>query len=336
MSTMVLDCSKRLNPAPRSVIVLLLSRGDVERAFAPGAALEAARDAFASLARGEVELPPQALFTGGAGPTGVKSARSGSLVATKVVSLRTANPARGLPATPATILVLDDATGTPRALLDGTAITSMRTAAASALASTFLAVEDARTLAILGAGAQAVAHLALLPHALPSLTDVRVWSPRSAAAFAMAHPGVHAVGSPREALHDADVVCCCTSAREAILDGRDLSARAHVNAVGSFRPTTRELDDETVRRATRLIVDQREAALREAGDLILAKQAGVASVDPEELGDLVVGRRPRRRVEDGVTVFKSVGLAVQDAAAAAHVLAEAQRLGLGTPVQLDR
>jgi ornithine cyclodeaminase/alanine dehydrogenase-like protein (mu-crystallin family) len=187
----------------------------------------------------------------------------------------------------------------------------MRTAAASAVATDRLARRDASVLGILGSGVQAKSHLAALRH-VRSFKEVRVWSPRNAAAFAERH-GVKAVATAADAVRGADVVVVAASSTTPILEARWLSPGTHVNAIGATRPNWRELDDELVTTA-RIFVDSREAALRESGDVIAAQSVVT------EIGAVVAGVAPGRHNEQEITLFKSVGVAVEDVAAAALVL----------------
>src|SRR6266581_6319849 len=211
----------------------------------------------------------------------------------------------------AVIVLFKAETGEPLAMMDGRLITEMRTAAASAVATERLARADASVLAILGSGVQAGSHLAALRH-VRSFKDVRVWSPRNAAAFAQRH-GVKAAATAADAVRGADVVVVAASSATPILQGRWLSPGTHVNAIGATRPDWRELDDDLVTTA-RIFVDSREAALRESGDVIAARN------EVTEIGAVVAGVDPGRRNAEELTLFKSVGVAVEDVAAAALVL----------------
>lgn len=216
----------------------------------------------------------------------------------------------------AVIVLFKAETGEPLALMDGRLITEMRTAAASAVATQRLAREDASVLAILGSGVQAKSHLAALRH-VRSFKQVRVWSPRNAPAFAQRH-GVQAVATAADAVRGADVVVVAASATTPILQGRWLSPGTHVNAIGATRPEWRELDDDLVTTA-RIFVDSREAALHESGDVIAARS------EVTEIGAVVAGVDPGRRSAEEITLFKSVGVAVEDVAAAALVLQQPAR-----------
>jgi alanine dehydrogenase len=235
---------------------------------------------------------------------GVMPAYCGALGA-KIVTFYPENQSR--PTHQAVILLFDPVTGEPIATMDGRLITEMRTAAVSAVATDVLARPDAEVLTILGSGVQAKSHLQALRPVRP-FREVRVWSPRNAGAFAARH-GVQAIATPREAVHGADVVVTATSARDPVLCWEWLSPGAHVASVGANRPDWRELDDELMRRAT-LIVDSREATMRESGDIIAAGRT-VA-----EIGEVLTGASPGRGSTEEVTLFKSVGLAIEDVVAA--------------------
>ena len=211
----------------------------------------------------------------------------------------------------ALIVMFKAETGEPLAVMDGRLITEMRTAAASAVATRRLARSDSAVLGILGSGVQAKSHLAALRH-VRSFKEVRVWSPHNAPAFAERH-GVKAVPSAADAVRGADVVVVAASSTTPILQGRWLAPGTHVNAIGATRPNWRELDDDLVTTA-HVFVDSREAALRESGDVIAAKS------EVTEIGAVVAGTAPGRRSEQEITLFKSVGVAVEDVAAAALVL----------------
>lgn len=198
-------------------------------------------------------------------------------------------------------------TGEPLVVMDGRLITEMRTAAVSAVATKLLARADARVLAILGSGVQARSHLEAL-RLVRDFREVRVWSPRNASAFAKRF-NVRAADSAEEAFRGADVIVVATSATSPILRGEWLARGAHINAVGATRPDWRELDDEVLRIA-RIYVESTEAATNESGDVIAAGKPVV------ELGNVIGKKQPGRESADEITLFKSVGVAVEDIAAA--------------------
>jgi ornithine cyclodeaminase len=242
----------------------------------------------------------------------------------KVVSVRSSNMARGLPTVPAMVVLIDAETGMPQALLDGTYLTRLRTGAAVGAATELLSRPDSTTLAMIGAGALAPFCIEAVC-AVRRIDDVRIVSLTSASARRVeswckqhiTHVHARVVTDAGEALRDSDIVVCATTSSTPVIDGNALKPGAHVNGVGSFRKDMQEIDEETMRRA-RIVVDSIDACLEEAGDLIIAMQRGILSRDQihAELGEIVAGTRPGRQTDDEITVFKSVGNAVQDIAVA--------------------
>lgn len=230
---------------------------------------------------------------------------AGDALGVKLVALYPQN--QGIPTHHATILLFQPETGEPLVSMDGGLITEVRTAAASAVATKYLARSDASVLAIIGSGAQARSHLGALK-LVRQFEDIRVWSPRHAEDFARRFD-VRAVVSVDEAVRGADVVVTATTSKTPVLLGEWLSPGVHINAVGAPRPDWRELDDETLSRA-RVYVDSREAALKESGDVIAAGQIFA------EVGEVVTGAKPGRESAEEVTLFKSLGVAVEDIATA--------------------
>jgi ornithine cyclodeaminase len=244
----------------------------------------------------------------------------GRSLGVKVATVFPGNRAHGLSAVQASYLLLDAGTGRPLALLDGAALTRRRTAAASALAATYLARSDSTTLVMVGTGSLAP-HLIAAHAAVRPIREVRVWgrSRDKAAALAAAldRPDfrVTAAGDLEAALRDADLVSCATLASEPLVRGAWLRPGTHLDLVGGFTPGMREADDDAVRRA-RVFMDT-PAALGEAGDLVQPLARGLLRAeDVADLSDLVRGRRPGRQREDEITLFKSVGTALEDLAAA--------------------
>lgn len=213
----------------------------------------------------------------------------------------------GIPTHHAMILLFRPETGEPLVTMDGRLITEMRTAAVSAVATDLLARSEVKTLAILGSGVQAQSHLEAL-RVVRQFREVRVWSPRRAGEFAKKF-GVSAATSIAEAVRGADVIVVATSATTPILRGEWLAPGAHINAVGATRPNWRELDDHLLVRA-KIFVEAREAASAESGDVIAAGKIFA------ELGEVIAGSKPGRQSEDEITLYKSVGVAVEDIVAA--------------------
>jgi ornithine cyclodeaminase/alanine dehydrogenase-like protein (mu-crystallin family) len=263
--------------------------------------------ALAALSAGEV-VQPVRLMLPVAEHNGyflTMPARTDQALGAKLVTFYPGN--QDVPTHHAVILLFRPETGEPLATMDGRLITEMRTAAASAIATDRLGRPDASVLAILGSGVQAGSHLEAL-RLVREFREVRVWSPRHARTFADRF-GLRAAASAAEAVRGADTVIVATSSRTPVLRGEWLAPGTHVNAVGACRPDWRELDDEAVRRA-RLYVDSREAAIRESGDVIAAGEVAA------EIGEVIAGTRPGRQTAEEVTLFKSVGVAVEDVVAA--------------------
>ena len=256
---------------------------------------------------------------------------------TKLVTVFGSNAVLGLPTHLALIVLLDPHTGALRALMDGRYITEARTAAVSAVSVDHLAREDARTLAIIGSGVQARSHLEAISR-VRSLTDVRVWSRslahREAFVRDMQPPvaaRIAAASSAVAAVHGADIIVLATASKEPVVQRDWVADGAHICAVGACRPTEREMDAALVARAD-LFVDSREGALKESGDVVLAIKDGAITAEHirAEIGNVVAGRAPGRESPARVTIFKSLGMAVEDVAAAHLAYVRARAEGRGT------
>jgi ornithine cyclodeaminase/alanine dehydrogenase-like protein (mu-crystallin family) len=322
-----------------------LSARDVARALPMRDAVEAMKEAFRQISAGEAVAPPRthiavesppgdALFM----PAYVPATGKMGL---KIVTLFGDNAARGLPRIQALMIVLDAITGSPLAVMDGTSLTAIRTGAASGAATDLLARPDATVVAIFGAGPQAKTQLEAVCAVRP-IRRAMIFDPGTERAEALATEMAPRLGipvlaarSPAEALAGADIVCAATTSVEPVFADHDVAPGTHINAVGSYKPTVREIPAETVRRA-RVVVDHRPAALAEAGDIIIPMKQGLIEKDHicAELGEIVAGLKKGRESTQQVTLFKSVGVAVQDIAAANRILAAAERLNLGTEFAL--
>lgn len=319
--------------------MLVLSDTDVRALLDMPSCIEAMERALAALARDELHMPLRFIFrpAGSTRLMGFMPAQRGGeereLFTLKEIVVVPDNPARGLDPHQGGVLVHDGETGQLRALLNASAVTEIRTAAVSAVATKLLARSDAGRVAILGAGVQARSHVEAMRAVLPD-AEVRIWSRTPGRAAALAEElGTAVAPSAEAALAGADVVCTTTSAREPVVRREWLAPGTHVNAVGSSVPTARELDAATVAAAA-LFADRRESLFNEGGDYLFAvREAGIG---PEhvraELGELLVGSGEGRRADDELTVFKSLGLAVEDLAAAELCLERAAARGLGTEV----
>lgn len=259
----------------------------------------------------------------------------------KAVAFYPGNAARGLHTHMATILLLDAATGALLAAMDGRLITEMRTAAVSAAATKHLARTDTGILAFLGAGVQARSHLRALVEVFRPET-LTVWSrtATSAGQFAREVVGPFGVrvavkGSPEEAVRGADVICTLTSSQTAVLHGAWLQPGTHINAVGACRPDWRELDTDAITRS-RLFVDSKAAAVVEAGDIVLPITEGVIGEDHirAEIGEVFAGTHPGRTTPQEITLFKSLGQAVEDVATARFAYQRALERGIGEELSL--
>lgn len=294
-----------------------LDEAAVARHLDPAALIPAMEQALARFSRGEVEQPVRTVVPVAPhqGFFGVMPAYTGALGA-KLVTFYPGNT--GVPTHHALIVLFHPETGAPMAVMDGRLITELRTAAVSAVATRLLARPEAKRLAILGTGVQAESHLDALRR-VRTFDEVRVWSPRNAGRFAEQH-GVTAAPSAEEAVGGADVVVVAVSSKVPVLQGAWLTPGVHINAIGATRPDWRELDDEVLRRAT-IFVDSRDAAARESGDVIASGKRAV------ELGEVAGGQHGGRHAPSEITLFKSLGLAVEDIVSAELVLTAARVSG---------
>ena len=323
--------------------LLVLAHEDVKRLLPMDECIELMAEALSGLARGRswqplrfVVRPPEEQSLMGLMPAHHASPQPA--YGLKAVCIFPGNPARGLDAHQGGVLLFDGETGQLRALIDGSAVTSIRTAAVSAVATRALARPDSRVLAILGSGVQAWPHLEAMAKVLP-FEQARVWSrtPEHAQAFAaeakVPFP-VEAADSAEAAVRGADVVVTVTSAGEPIVERGWLSPGVHVNAVGSSIPTARELDSATISAAA-LFVDRRESTVNESGEYLRAVEE--EGVGPDhiraELGEVLVGSHEGRRSDEELTVFVSLGLAVEDLAAAEYLDRRARSEGAGAVVR---
>ncbi len=323
--------------------LLLLSADDLRMALPMTEAIEAMKQAFAAFSSGRATAPPR-LHLDVASADGVVLSMAGHVpgagLAVKVVSVFPANAQRDLPTIHGLVLVLDEETGEPRALCDGAALTAIRTGAASGAATDLLARPDCALGALLGCGVQGRTQVQAVC-CVRALREVRVFDLDAARVrqfITTVQPTVEAklivAQSPEAAVDGAEIICSATPARRPLVHGDAVAPGAHINAVGSFTPDMAEWDAALIGRS-RVFVDSREAAGLEAGELLRAEQARATQRDAwTELGAVIAGAAPGRRSPDEITLFKTVGLAVQDAAAASRALAGARRQGLGAAVRL--
>ncbi|MDD2922354.1 MAG: hypothetical protein PHQ36_08710 [Anaerolineales bacterium] len=327
--------------------MLILNADEVKKALPMKDAIEAMKQAYTSLSDGKAEaplrsrlpVPPHdglALFM----PAFVNDKKNQAL-AVKIVSIFPHNLQRDLPLIFAAVLVLEADTGKPIALLEGGSLTAIRTGAGSGLAVDVLSRPESRVVAVFGAGAQGRTQL----EAACTVRQIeQAWiydSDRKRAeslASELAGVGriprdVRVAATSEEAIRDADIICTATTSASPVFDDAKLKRGVHISAVGSYTPEMQEIPSATVSRA-RIVVDSRSATLAETGDLVIPIRSGAIKTEDVdiELGEILLGRKSGRKTPDEITLFKSVGIAVQDAMAAQVALENAQKLGLGQTI----
>jgi ornithine cyclodeaminase/alanine dehydrogenase-like protein (mu-crystallin family) len=323
---------------------VVLTERDVMELLPMRDCIDAMADALVAFHRGEMTMPLRSIFAppNATGVMGWMPAhRSGrdAVYGMKILCVIPGNPARGLDGHQGAVLVQDGETGELRAVINASAVTAIRTAAVTAVATRALAREDARRLAIVGTGTQARRHLESIPLVRPIESVVvagRTPEKTKALVEEVAHSvpfEVRAAEDAEEAVRGADIVVTATTSRGPILFGKWLSSGMHVNAVGASQPSSRELDSDAVAVAS-LFADRGESVRNEAGEFRLALEEG--RIGPEhlraELAEVLTGGHPGRTSPEEITLFRSLGLAVEDLAAARLVLEAAVRAGAGTRV----
>jgi ornithine cyclodeaminase len=323
--------------------MLVLSQQDVERLLTMPRCVELMETTLGALARGEATLPLRTVFGIPDGAFAVMPAAlsNPSTVGAKIITVLPKNHGTAYDSHQGAVLLFDTNNGSLLSVMDATSVTTIRTAAVSGVATRALAKADASSLAILGAGVQGHSHLEAMCVARP-IKSLRVWSRNTEHARTLANVGrdrfnldVTVSPSARDAVTGADIVCTTTSSTQPILLGEWLTPGAHVNAVGASQPTAREIDSAVVVRS-RLYVDRRESALKEPGDILVPLKNGEITEAHiiGEIGEVLIGKAPGRRGDDEITLFKSLGLAIEDLASAHFLYAEAARTGSGVRVEL--
>jgi ornithine cyclodeaminase len=315
--------------------ILILNEHEVEQLLTMRECIGVMEKALASLARGELHNPlRQAIRAPGAnGLLGLMpSFRGGEapLYGLKEVCVFPGNPARGLDTHLGAVLLHSGETGQLLAVMNASAITAIRTAAVSAVATRLLAREDARSLAIIGAGVQGRTHLEAIP-LVRDINDVRIVSRTRAKAEVLAGNGARVVDSIEEAVRGADIIVTATSSREAVIKREWIANGAHINAAGSSIASARELDGPTVAAAS-LFIDRRESTVNESGDYLFALREGAIGEDHirAEIGDILIGKAAGRTSPEEITLFKSLGLGVEDLFSAEFLFEKATRQDAGT------
>jgi ornithine cyclodeaminase len=324
--------------------ILVVSQDEVPRLLPMGDCMERMAGVLRALTAGEALLPLRTVLRlpeGGAFGVMPAFLARPAAIGLKAITVFPQNEGTEYDSHQGAVMLFEAAHGRLLAIMDASSITAIRTAAVSGVATRALAREDAGDLALLGTGVQAMTHLEAMLQAR-RIRRVRAWSPQEASvarfvARAAERFGVtvEAAASARDAVSGADIICTVTSSREPVLHGEWIAPGAHVNAVGSSVRTTRELDTEAVRRAA-LFVDRRESTLNEAGDFLMPRAEGAIGDDHirAELGEVLAGTHPGRGSAAEVTLFKSLGLAVEDVASAHHIHEQATRIGAGAWVEL--
>jgi alanine dehydrogenase len=326
--------------------MLILSESDLRAVLTMRDVIDAVEIGFSSLARAEALVPDRLHLQIPAG-NGIllempayANLDDGSALGTKIVSVYEENARRALDIVQAVYLLLDSETGVPLSLMEGKFITGIRTAATSAVATKYIASRGSKRLAVFGAGVQAKFHIeAMLEVAKIEHVAIVSRSADKARTLAETVRSVHSLScnlvSAQEAVATADLICMCTSSPVPLFDGGLLNAGTHINAVGAFTPSTRELDTETVRRA-RVIIDAASSAGREAGELLIPISEGVLNVGHVKgtLAEVVSGKVPGRESASEITLFKSCGLAIEDLVTARLAYGRALARGIGTTVEM--
>lgn len=325
--------------------VLMINQAEAHRLLPMNECIDVMADTLLTVAKGDAILPlrPVMWLPEKVGALGMMPSYLGSIgmMGLKVVSVFPGNHGTEYDSHMGAVMLFETKHGQLLAIVDASEITAVRTAAVSGVATRLLAREDAQTLAIIGSGIQAKSHLAAML-LVRDIEHVRLWSrsPENAQKFAINEGRRHDVKievmpSAQAAVDGADVVCTVTSAKEPVLMGEWIAPGTHVNAVGSSVAFTRELDTHAVVKA-RMFVDRRESTLNEAGDFLFPKKEGAINDDHiiGEIGEILLGTVQGRQSADEITLFKSLGLAVEDVASAHHIYTKALENGMGTPVEL--
>lgn len=325
--------------------MLILTGSEVQVAISMTDAVASVKRAFAALSTGRADVPlrlsiPEPKYDG---TTLVMPGYvpDDDALAVKIASVHHQNRDKQLPVIHAVVVLIDPSTGQPLAMMDGSYLTALRTGAASGAATDLLARPDARAAAVFGAGTQGRMQL-LGICAVRAIERVWLFDPNPHKVEALKRemrdlgPEIIAARTPSEAVTEADIICTATTSMTPVFDGNDLRRGTHINAIGSYRPDMQEVDVTTVTRASKIVVDSREAAFSEPGDLIIPLRNGQINRGSiyAELGEIAAGMLPGRQHEEEITFFKSVGNAAQDASVAREVYDRAHAAGLGTSIEL--
>ena len=334
-----------MTTTPESQRLLVLTSSEIKLLLPMTECIEIMSETLKDLSRGDlmqplrmVVRPPEALGLMAMMPAYRRGPKS--MFGLKALCFFHGNPAVGKDAHQGCVLLSSGDTGEPLAIMNASAITEIRTAAVSAVATRLLSHENASELAIVGSGIQARAHLVALS-AVRRIKRARVFSPNHEHPKQLAEEMRTKLDFPIEptvtaelALKDADLIVTATSARQPVIERQWLSSGAHINAIGTYSPQAREIDGATMA-AARIFVDRRESTLNESGDYLLAVEEGLITAESlqAEIGEVLLGEKPGRTSEDEITLFKSLGLAVEDLACAEYLFAKAKTENVGTWIQ---
>lgn len=319
----------------------IISRKDVENSLTMREAIEVVRQAFMELSNGTANVPPRIHLS-------IEKENATTLImpaylsqtqvlACKIVSVFPNNATKNQPVIFGLVTLFSAETGEPLAVIEGGSLTALRTGAASGLATDLLARQDAKTLAIFGAGAQSKTQIEGVC-AVRNIEKIYVFSRRIEQTEQLINDLQTKVNSefivansPKQAVQNADIICTATTSETPVFDGNDLQDGTHINGIGSFKPQMQEVDFVTLNRCLKIVIDSRENCLKEAGDLVQAIESNIISESDiyAEIGEIASGLRVSRESNDEITFFKSVGNAAQDAAIGQAILKECVRLKLG-------
>jgi len=327
--------------------IRILSSDDVRKALPMKEAIYGMKRAFSSLSSGNVEMPLRSQVPineqDGVLLTMPAAITDDGDLAVKIVTVFGKNPGRGLPLIHAALIALDINSGKIKSIMDGEVLTTVRTGAAVGAATDILAKEDASIVAVIGSSKLAQSQMEAVC-TVRNISQVRVFSPNTEHAQKCAEEmsgkyllpdNIRAVSSSKIAVENADIVCTATTSTKPVIAFENLKKSAHINAVGSFKPEMQEIDAETIMNAL-VFVDSRESVLAEAGDIVIPIKQGLISEDHihAEIGELINGKKAGRTSNEKITLFKSCGVAVQDAVSASIVLKNARSKNLGTLAQI--
>lgn len=323
-------------------MVLFLSQKDVEDIVDMKEAINIVESAFSELYRGEAVMPVRTAINTEDGVTLIMPAllKEMKALGTKIVTVYKNNPKIGLPTILAIVVLNDPRTGAPLAIMDGAYLTAVRTGAVSGVATKYLANPDSKTVGMMGAGVQARTQLWAVSEVI-KIENVKIYDTieNSAKSFVRDMSkkfdfDIQIVNTPREAVENSDVIITSSTSKNPVLDGNWLKEGAHINAIGSHTPDAREIDDITIKNS-KIVVDSKEAILKECGDILIPIKNKVIKKEDiyAELGEVVIGKK-RRKNPSEITLFKSVGLAIQDVSMAKLVYEKALRKNVGEEIEL--